>query len=92
MKKPIKDISNKEQLMAALYKWVLNRSKVVLLNNVLSGTDMIMHNIVVQFLNELRERGCGAILLSPNTKEIYELCDRIYILREGIVVDMRVNP
>jgi len=92
MKKPIKDTSNKEQLIAALYKWILNRSKVVLLNNVLSGTDMIMHNIVVHFLNELRERECGAILLSPNTKELYELCDRVYILREGKVIDMRTTP
>ena len=92
MRKPIKDTSNKEQLIAALYKWILNRSKVVLLNNVLSGTDMIMHNIVVQFLNELRERECGAILLSPNTKELYELCDRVYILREGKVIDMRTAP
>ena len=75
-----------------MYKWILNRSKVVLLNNVLSGTDMIMHNIVVQFLNELRERECGAILLSPNTKELYELCDRVYILREGKVIDMRTAP
>lgn len=91
MKKPIRDTSNKEQLIAALYKWILNRSKVVLLDNVLSGTDMIMRNIVAQFLNELRERQCGAILLSPNTKEIYELCDRIYILREGRVTDMKVN-
>ncbi len=64
MKKPIKDTSKKEQLIAALSKWILNRSKVVLLNNVLSVTDMSMHNIVVQFLNELRERECGSILNS----------------------------
>lgn len=80
MKKSIEDVSNPIQLVAALYKWILNRSQVVILNNVLSGTDVIMHNIVVEFLNELREKGCGAILFSPNTKEIYNLCDRIYVI------------
>ncbi|MCB7317423.1 ATP-binding cassette domain-containing protein [Lacrimispora sp. 210928-DFI.3.58] len=86
LKKPIKDVGNKEQLTAALYKWILNRSKVVVLNNVLSGTDMIMRNIVVRFLNELREKEFGAILFSPNTREIYELCDRVYIMKEGRLI------
>ncbi len=83
LKKPLKDVENKEQLTAALYKWILNRSRVVILNNVLSGTDMIMRNIVVRFLNELREKEFGAILFSPSAKELYELCDRVYIIKEG---------
>lgn len=83
LKKPMKDVSNQEQLVAALYKWILNRSRVVVLNNVLSGTDLLMRNIVVQFLNELREKQCGAIVFSPNPKEVFELCDRVYILRNG---------
>ena len=85
LKKPLSEISNREQLIAALYKWILNRSRVVVLNNVLSGTDMIMRNIVEQFLNELRRRKMGALLFSPNTRELYELCDRIYRIREGKV-------
>lgn len=86
-RKPIKDVNNKEQLVAALYKWILNRSHVVVLNNVLSGTDMIMHNIVVRFLNELRERDAGAIVFSPSTRELYELCDRIYVVKDGRIAE-----
>lgn len=82
-RKPIKDVSNRDQLAAALYKWILNRSRVVVLNNVLSGTDMIMHNIVVRFLNELREKEQGAVVFSPSIRELYELCDKIYVVREG---------
>ena len=74
-------------MIAALYKWILNRSRVVVLNNVLSGTDMIMRNIVEQFLNELRRRETGALLFSPNTRELYELCDRIYRVQKGRVAD-----
>ncbi len=88
MKRPLKDVSNTEQLIAALYKWILNRSRVVIINNVLSGTDMIMHNIVVRFLNELREKGFGAILFSPNVREIFELCDRVYMVREGSITEV----
>ena len=88
MKRPLKDVSNTEQLIAALYKWILNRSRVVIINNVLSGTDMIMHNIVVRFLNELREKGFGAILFSPNVREIFELCDRVYMVREGRITEV----
>ncbi len=87
LKKPLGEISNREQLIAALYKWILNRSRVVVLNNVLSGTDMIMRNIVEQFLNELRRREMGALLFSPNTRELYELCDRIYRIQKGRVED-----
>lgn len=87
LKKPLGEISNREQLIAALYKWILNRSRVVVLNNVLSGTDMIMRNIVEQFLNELRRREMGALLFSPNTRELYELCDRIYRVQKGRVAD-----
>ncbi len=87
LKKPLGEISNREQLIAALYKWILNRSRVVVLNNVLSGTDMIMRNIVEQFLNELRRRETGALLFSPNTRELYELCDRIYRVQKGRVAD-----
>lgn len=87
IKRPLSEVSNREQLVAALYKWILNRSKVVVLNNVLSGTDMIMRNIVGQFLNELRRRKAGALLFSPNTQELYELCDRVYKVRAGRVED-----
>ncbi len=87
IKRPLSEVSKREQLVAALYKWILNRSKVVVLNNVLSGTDMIMRNIVGQFLNELRRRKAGALLFSPNTQELYELCDRVYKVRAGRVED-----
>lgn len=83
LKRPLCEVSNREQLVAALYKWILNRSKVVVLNNVLSGTDMIMRNIVKQFLNELQRRKAGALLFSPNVRELYELCDRVYKVRAG---------
>lgn len=86
LRKPVEDISNREQLVAALYKWILNRSRVVVLNNVLSGTDVIMYHIMARFLNELREKEAGALFFFPNTKALYELCDRIYLIRDGVVV------
>lgn len=46
-----------------------------------------MRNIVEQFLNELRRREMGALLFSPNTRELYELCDRIYRIQKGRVED-----
>lgn len=88
-KKPIKDTSNRVQLAAALYKWVLNRSKVVILNHVLSGTDVIMQDIIRHFLNELKEKGNGAIILAYNARELCELCDRVYVLGHGRVTDIR---
>ncbi len=88
-KKPIKDTSNRVQLAAALYKWVLNRSKVVILNHVLSGTDVIMQDIIRHFLNELKEKGNGAIILAYNARELCEMCDRVYVLGHGRVTDIR---
>jgi ABC-type sugar transport system substrate-binding protein len=45
---------------------------------------------MLSYLREAAE--ADVLLLSPNTKELYELCDRVYIMREGKVVDMRVSP
>ncbi|HCD42839.1 MAG TPA: hypothetical protein DEQ64_03695 [Lachnoclostridium sp.] len=45
---------------------------------------------MLPYLREAAE--ADVLLLSPNTKELYELCDRVYIMREGKVVDMRVSP
>ena len=73
--------------MVSIYRWILNRSQVILFNNVLEGADLLLRDGMVEAINLAHEMGLGFLLFSSNKKELYELCDHIYILSGGKIVE-----
>lgn len=87
LQKTAAEADSREKLMVSIYRWILNRSQVILFNNVLEGADLLLRDGMVEAINLAHEMGLGFLLFSSNKKELYELCDHIYILSVGKIVE-----
>ncbi len=81
LKKRIEKLDGNTRFLVTIYRWILKRSKVLILHNVLSESDLIIRDSMLRVINQIHSSQTGMILLSPNKKEIYELCDRVYLLK-----------
>jgi ABC-2 type transport system ATP-binding protein len=71
-------------LIAAL----MTRADLLLLDEPTSGLDPLMEQAFRHCIGEARERGQTVFLSSHILSEVEALCDRVGILREGVLVEM----
>jgi ABC-2 type transport system ATP-binding protein len=67
---------------------LMTRSDLLLLDEPTSGLDPLMEQAFRRSINEAGERGQTVLLSSHILSEVEALCDRVGILREGVLVDM----
>jgi ABC-type sugar transport system ATPase subunit len=77
---------NRTQINVALYKWIIAKAKLVVMDNVFSGTDIIMHNCIYDFISDAKKRNMGIIYVSPYAQEVYEMSDRVYRIKDGWII------
>ena len=87
LEKSAAEADSREKLMISIYRWILNRCQVIIFHNVLEGADLLMRDGMVEVINLAHKKGLGFLLFSSNKKELYELCDHIYILNRGQIVE-----
>ena len=71
-------------LIAAL----MTRAALLVLDEPTSGLDPLMEQAFRHCVHEARERGQTVFLSSHILSEVEALCDRVGILREGVLVEM----
>lgn len=87
LEKKIVDMDNAIQLEIALYKWLLAKVKLIVMDNVFSGTDIVMHNLLIKFINEAKRRNIGIVYMGLNASEVYKICDSVYISENGKICE-----
>ena len=68
LKRPIETLSHRCQLNVALYKWIIAKARLIVIDNLFSGTDILMRNSVREFLEFAKSRGIGVVYCSPNER------------------------
>lgn len=58
-----------------------------LLDEPTSGLDPLMEKIFQEYVEEIRGRGAAILLSSHILSEVEKLCDRVSIIRQGIIID-----
>jgi ABC-2 type transport system ATP-binding protein len=71
-------------LIAAL----MSRADLLVLDEPTNGLDPLMEQVFRQSIDEARERGQSVFLSSHILSEVEALCDRVGILRDGVLVEM----
>lgn len=84
---PMRKADNLTQMKVALYKLLLAAPKVILLNNVFSGTDVLLYNCICDFIAEAERRGIAIVYTAPVDDNVYEVCGRVYRLKDGRTVE-----
>ena len=59
----------------------------ILLDEPFAGLDPIVVLEIQKIIRELRERGIGIVITDHNTRETLGVCDRIYLLAQGKILE-----
>lgn len=86
LNKNIGRADNRTQMNVALYKWMVAKTPIIVMDNTFSGADVMMQNCIYDFISEVKKQKMGIIYMSPNEQEIYDVCDRIYRLENGYII------
>lgn len=81
------DLSYGNKKKAALVQAMIHRPRVLILDEPTNGLDPLMQQRLQETLFALKENGTTVFLSSHNLNEVQDWCDRVSIIRDGIIVD-----
>ncbi len=80
---PIASLSGGQRQSVAVARSVLWENKVVLLDEPTAALGVAQTKEVLDLVRRLREEGHGVVLISHNLEDVFEVADRITVLRLG---------
>jgi D-xylose transport system ATP-binding protein len=76
-------LSGGQRQQVAVARSLLGEPKVVLLDEPTAALGVAQTAQVLQLIRKLRERGLGVVVISHNLVDVFEVADRIFVLRLG---------
>jgi ribose transport system ATP-binding protein len=82
---PVSSLSGGNAQKVVLGKWLMRDPKVLLLDDPTKGVDVAAKGEFYKILSDLRQRGVAIMLHSSDDEELLGLCDRVLVMRDGMV-------
>ena len=76
-------LSGGQRQQVAVARSLLGEPKVVLLDEPTAALGVAQTAQVLELIQRLRERGLGVVVISHNLADVFEVADRIFVLRLG---------
>ncbi len=76
-------LSTGQQQLVEIAKALSRQSKILILDEPTSSLSARESEKFFSLLKELRQQGCGLIYISHRMEEIFSICDRVTVLRDG---------
>jgi branched-chain amino acid transport system ATP-binding protein len=86
-KRPASALSGGEQQMVAIARMMMNDPRLMLLDEPSLGLAPLAIQDMARALVALRERGRSLLLVEQRVDLALQVCDRIYVLAEGRIID-----
>ncbi len=86
---PVSSLSVSDQEIVAICKALLSNCKILILDETAAPLDRQERVILFQKIRELAEKGLGIIYISHDLEEIFEVGDRVTVLKDGRKVGTR---
>lgn len=86
-KRRIKDLPIAQQEMVTIAKIVHEKAKVIVFDEPTALLANEEVDILFTLIGKLRDHGCGIIYISHRIEEIFELGDRVTVLKDGMLVE-----
>lgn len=81
------NLSGGNQQKLLLGKWIFSKPDVLFLDEPTRGVDVGAKYEIYEVINKLAEQGKSIVLISSELTEILGMCDRIYVMNEGEIID-----
>lgn len=92
---PLQTLSGGNQQKVILARWLLTGIDVLLLDEPTAGIDVVAKAELMDLVRSVVREGRAAVVVSSELEELCEYCDRIYIVRHGVIrgcVDGDIEP
>lgn len=81
----VANLSGGNQQKVIFAKWVLSNADILILDEPTRGIDVGAKYEIYQIVNEMVNQGKAVIFISSDMPEILGMCDRVYIMNEGVI-------
>lgn len=89
VRQPLESLSVGEQQMVAIARALLNRARVIILDEPSAALAAREVRTLFTFVRKLKADGVSFIYISHHLEEVFQLCDRVTVLRDGENVGTR---
>lgn len=83
----VENLSGGNQQKVVVAKWLLHGMKVLIVDEPTRGVDVKAKSDIYRLLLFQRDEGKGVLMYSPETRELINVCDRIFIVVDGRIVE-----
>ena len=83
----VRDLTIGQQEMVSIAKIIHQKANVLVFDEPTALLTNEEVDILFKLINDLKARGFGIIYISHRMEEIFELCDRVTILKNGLYID-----
>lgn len=88
MDRPVRQLSLGQRMRAEIAAAVLHSPSILFLDEPTVGLDIVAKEAIRQFILDLnRERGTTVLLTTHDLSDVWELCQRLVVIRDGRVVE-----
>ncbi|MCV2396520.1 ATP-binding cassette domain-containing protein [Actinotalea sp. M2MS4P-6] len=89
VRQPVASLSGGQRQSVAIAKAVLWESKLVIMDEPTAALGVAQTRMVLDLVRRLAERGHGVLLISHNMTDVFQVADRVAVMRQGRMVDIR---
>ena len=82
---PVGSLSGGNQQKVVIAKWLMNKPRIILLNDPTRGIDVGTKQELYVLLRQLADEGAAIIFYSTDYDELIGCCDRVLVLYDGAV-------
>jgi len=79
----VNNLSSEKKTKVQLAKCRLSGAKILVVEHPLLNADLIQGQLICDFIQEMIQKGCGAVIISSSLEYLKNLCDEIQIIKEG---------
>jgi ABC-type sugar transport system ATPase subunit len=84
---PIRNLNTGKRQMIAIAKALIKNPKIILLDEPTSALTSQETGELFRIIRRLQEKGISSIYISHKMNELFELCGRLYVMRDGIIAN-----
>lgn len=82
----VEGLSVVEQTILAIAKALFSNAKLIILDEPTAALNRREINLLFNFIHALKAQGVAFVYISHHLEEVFEICDRVTVMRDGCVV------
>ena len=86
LKEPVSALSGGQRQSVAIARAVYFNAKILIMDEPTAALGVHETQMVADLIQELKAQGLGIFLISHDTREMLELCDRVSVMKNGALI------